>query len=76
MKYIQWFREIVYSCEIPKELQEEIRRRYAVLIDDFSKIFDGFSIGSNDLPQLTLGVDCDREIVAFDYDEVIPGCSR
>jgi pyruvate,water dikinase len=39
------------------------------LIDQFSSYFDGFSIGSNDLTQLTLGVDRDSEIVAFDYDE-------
>jgi len=35
--------------------------------------FDGFSIGSNDLTQLTLGVDQDSEIVAFDFDERDPG---
>ena len=40
-----------------------------ILIDGFSKYFDGFSIGSNDLTQLTLGVDRDSEIVAFDFDE-------
>jgi pyruvate,water dikinase len=40
-----------------------------ILIDEFSKVFDGFSIGSNDLTQLTLGVDRDSQIVAFDYDE-------
>ena len=40
-----------------------------ILIDEFASIFDGFSIGSNDLTQLTLGVDRDSEIVAFDYDE-------
>lgn len=39
------------------------------MIDAFSKYFDGFSIGSNDLTQLTLGVDRDSEIVAFDFDE-------
>ena len=35
--------------------------------------FDGFSIGSNDLTQLTLGVDRDSAIVAFDFDERDPG---
>ena len=47
-------------CEIPNNV---------ILIDQFSSYFDGFSIGSNDLTQLTLGVDRDSEIVAFDYDE-------
>ena len=37
------------------------------------KFFDGFSIGSNDLTQLTLGVDRDSEIVADDFDERDPG---
>ena len=51
----------VYAmCEIPNNV---------VLIDRFAEYFDGFSIGSNDLTQLTLGVDRDSEIVAFDYDE-------
>ncbi|HDJ86035.1 MAG TPA: phosphoenolpyruvate synthase, partial [Chromatiales bacterium] len=55
----------VYAmCEIPNNV---------VLIDEFAKRFDGFSIGSNDLTQLTLGVDRDSEIVAFDYDERDPG---
>jgi len=40
-----------------------------ILIDRFARLFDGFSIGSNDLTQLTLGVDRDSEIVAFDFDE-------
>ena len=51
----------VYAmCEIPNNV---------ILIDDFAPLFDGFSIGSNDLTQLTLGVDRDSAIVAFDYDE-------
>ncbi len=52
--------EIYVMCEIPNNV---------LLIDEFSKIFDGFSIGSNDLTQLTLGVDRDSAIVAFDFDE-------
>jgi pyruvate,water dikinase len=56
--------KIYVMCEIPNNV---------ILIDEFSKFFDGFSIGSNDLTQLTLGVDRDSEIVAFDYDERDPG---
>ena len=56
--------EIYVMCEIPNNV---------VLIDSFAKYFDGFSIGSNDLAQLTLGVDRDSEIVAFDFDERDPG---
>ena len=52
--------EIYVMCEIPNNV---------MLIDEFSKHFDGFSIGSNDLTQLTLGVDRDSETVAFDFDE-------
>ncbi len=52
--------EIYVMCEIPNNV---------IQIDAFAKHFDGFSIGSNDLTQLTLGVDRDSEIVAFDYDE-------
>ena len=52
--------EVYAMCEIPN---------YVILIDQFAPYFDGFSIGSNDLTQLTLGVDRDSEIVAFDYDE-------
>ena len=52
--------EIYVMCEIPNNV---------ILIDAFARYFDGFSIGSNDLTQLTLGVDRDSEIVAFDYDE-------
>ncbi len=56
--------EIFVMCEIPNNV---------ILIDSFAKLFDGFSIGSNDLTQLTLGVDRDSEIVAFDFDERDPG---
>jgi pyruvate,water dikinase len=56
--------EIYVMCEIPNNV---------VQIDAFAQVFDGFSIGSNDLTQLTLGVDRDSEIVAFDYDERDPG---
>jgi pyruvate,water dikinase len=56
--------EIYVMCEIPNNV---------ILIDQFAELFDGFSIGSNDLTQLTLGVDRDSEIVAFDFDERDPG---
>jgi pyruvate, water dikinase len=56
--------EIHVMCEIPNNVIE---------IDAFAKLFDGFSIGSNDLTQLTLGVDRDSDIVAFDFDERDPG---
>ncbi len=59
--------KIYVMCEIPNNV---------IQIDEFSKIFDGFSIGSNDLTQLTLGVDRDSEIVAFDYDERDPGVMK
>lgn len=52
--------EVYVMCEIPSNV---------ILADDFSKVFDGFSIGSNDLTQLTLGVDRDSALVAHDYDE-------
>jgi pyruvate,water dikinase len=51
-------------CELPSN---------AILADQFLELFDGFSIGSNDLTQLTLGVDRDSEVVAFDFDERDPG---
>ena len=40
-----------------------------ILAREFAELFDGFSIGSNDLTQLALGVDRDNEMVAHDYDE-------
>jgi len=59
--------EIYVMCEIPNNV---------LLIDEFSAIFDGFSIGSNDLTQLTLGVDRDSSVVAFDFDERDEGVKR
>ncbi len=56
--------EIYVMCEIPNNV---------IQIDAFSQHFDGFSIGSNDLTQLTLGVDRDSEILAEDFDERDPG---
>jgi pyruvate,water dikinase len=56
--------KLFVMCEIPNNV---------IRIDGFAKLFDGFSIGSNDLTQLTLGVDRDSEIVAFDFDERDPG---
>jgi pyruvate,water dikinase len=56
--------EIYVMCEIPNNV---------ILVDAFAELFDGFSIGSNDLTQLTLGVDRDSELVAFDFDERDPG---
>ncbi|MEE4299566.1 MAG: phosphoenolpyruvate synthase [Pseudomonadales bacterium] len=59
--------EVFVMCEIPNNV---------ILIDEFAKHFDGFSIGSNDLTQLTLGGDRDSEMVAFDFDERDPGVLR
>jgi pyruvate,water dikinase len=56
--------EIYVMCEIPNNV---------IQIDAFAQLFDGFSIGSNDLTQLVLGVDRDSEMVAFDFDERDPG---
>ncbi|MDH5776938.1 MAG: phosphoenolpyruvate synthase [Gammaproteobacteria bacterium] len=52
--------KIYMMCEIPSN---------ALLADEFLKFFDGFSIGSNDLTQLTLGLDRDSELVANLFDE-------
>ncbi len=59
--------EIYVMCEIPNNV---------ILVDEFSKLFDGFSIGSNDLTQLVLGVDRDSALVAHDFDERDPGVMR
>ncbi|MEW5948236.1 MAG: phosphoenolpyruvate synthase [Thermodesulfobacteriota bacterium] len=52
--------EVYVMCEIPSNV---------VLADEFSKVFDGFSIGSNDLTQLTMGLDRDSELIAHISDE-------
>lgn len=52
--------KIIMMCEIPSN---------ALLADKFLDYFDGFSIGSNDLTQLTLGIDRDSELVAHRFDE-------
>ncbi len=52
--------QVYVMCEIPSN---------SILADEFSKVFDGFSIGTNDLTQLTLGLDRDSELVSSLYDE-------
>lgn len=52
--------EVYVMCEIPSNV---------ISADAFSDVFDGFSIGSNDLTQLTLGLDRDSDLVAHIYDE-------
>lgn len=52
--------KVYVMCEIPSNV---------ILADDFAQVFDGFSIGSNDLTQLTLGVDRDSALVSHIYDE-------
>lgn len=56
--------EIWVMCEIPNNV---------ILADGFSDLFDGFSIGSNDLTQLTLGVDRDSDLLLHLFDERDPG---
>ena len=56
--------QIVMMCEIPNNV---------ILMDEFAELFDGFSIGSNDLTQLTLGVDRDSTLVAPSFEERDPG---
>jgi pyruvate,water dikinase len=59
--------EVYVMCEIPSNV---------ILAEQFAEIFDGFSIGSNDLTQLVLGVDRDSEIVAHVFDERNPAVTR
>jgi pyruvate,water dikinase len=59
--------KIIMMCEVPSN---------ALLADEFLDIFDGFSIGSNDLTQLTLGLDRDSAIVASLFDERDPAVKK
>ena len=59
--------QVYVMCEIPNNV---------LLIDEFSEFFDGISIGSNDLTQLTLGVDRDSELLAAEFDERDPGVMK
>lgn len=59
--------KIIMMCEVPSN---------ALLADEFLDIFDGFSIGSNDLTQLTLGLDRDSSIVAGLFDERDPAVKK
>ncbi len=58
---------IVMMCEVPSN---------AILADEFLQRFDGFSIGSNDLTQLTLGLDRDSGLVAHLFDERDPAVKK
>jgi pyruvate,water dikinase len=59
--------KVYVMCEIPANV---------ILAEDFAARFDGFSIGSNDLTQLTLGVDRDSELLASTFDERNPAVMR
>ena len=59
--------KIIMMCEVPSN---------ALMADEFLDIFDGFSIGSNDLTQLTLGLDRDSSIVAHLFDERDPAVKK
>ena len=59
--------KVIMMCEVPSN---------ALLADEFLDIFDGFSIGSNDLTQLTLGLDRDSSIVAPLFDERDPAVKK
>jgi len=59
--------EVYVMCEIPNNV---------ILATEFAELFDGFSIGSNDLTQLALGIDRDSELLAPLFDERDPGVKR
>jgi pyruvate, water dikinase len=59
--------QVYVMCEIPNNV---------ILAEEFSDLFDGFSIGSNDLTQLTLGVDRDSDLLTHLFDERDPGVKK
>jgi len=59
--------KLIMMCEIPSN---------AVLAEEFLEYFDGFSIGSNDMTQLTLGIDRDSSLIAADFDERDPAVKK
>jgi pyruvate, water dikinase len=59
--------QVYVMCELPNNV---------IMADEFAQVFDGFSIGSNDLTQLTLGIDRDSALVARLFDERIEGVKR
>ncbi|MBI4806324.1 MAG: phosphoenolpyruvate synthase [Desulfovibrio sp.] len=59
--------KVIGMCEIPSNV---------ILAEEFLEVFDGFSIGTNDLTQLILGVDRDSELVAHVYDERNPAVKK
>jgi pyruvate,water dikinase len=59
--------QVYVMCEIPSN---------ALLAEEFAEVFDGFSIGSNDLTQLTLGIDRDSELLAGLFDERDPAVKK
>ena len=59
--------KLIMMCEIPSN---------ALLADEFLEYFDGFSIGSNDMTQLSLGLDRDSELIAHLFDERNPAVKK
>ncbi|MEH1914088.1 phosphoenolpyruvate synthase [Nostoc sp.] len=59
--------QVYVMCELPSNV---------ILAEEFAEVFDGFSIGSNDLTQLTLGIDRDSALVARLFDERSPAVKR
>jgi pyruvate, water dikinase len=59
--------QVYVMCEIPSNV---------LMAEEFAQIFDGFSIGSNDLTQLTLGIDRDSALLSHLFDERNPAVQR
>ena len=59
--------KVYLMCEIPSNV---------ILVDEFCQLVDGMSIGSNDLTQLTLGIDRDSELLAKEFDERDPAVKK